>query len=80
MNYDETGDVLYVSLGESQPAISFEVDTDILLRYVPPSYNVVGITIMNFLMHFPCVSSATFESHAAKVVAEFLKKYPKVPM
>jgi len=80
LNYDETGDVLYASLGEPQPAISFEVDTDILLRYVPPSSKVVGITIMNFLMHFPYSSSAAFEVHAANVVADLLRKYPEVPV
>jgi uncharacterized protein YuzE len=72
LHYDQEGDVLYASLGPPQPAISDEVDVDILLRYCPPSREVVGITIMNFHRHFP-------SEDAADVTQRLLRKYPVVP-
>jgi hypothetical protein len=35
IDYDPRADVLYASLGASQPALSYEVAEDVLLRYVP---------------------------------------------
>jgi uncharacterized protein YuzE len=58
LDYDQEGDVLYASLGPPQPAISDEVDDDILLRYCPPHRQVVGITILNFRRHFPSEDTA----------------------
>jgi uncharacterized protein YuzE len=72
LDYDQEGDVLYASLGPPQPAISDEVDDDILLRYCPPSRDVVGITIVNFRRHFSC-------QEPADVIHCLLRKYPTVP-
>jgi uncharacterized protein YuzE len=72
LDYDQEGDVLYASLGPPQPAISDEIDDDILLRYCPPSPQVVGITILNFRRHFP-------SDEAAEVIQRLLQKYPMVP-
>jgi hypothetical protein len=35
LDYDARGDVLYASLGDPQPALSYEIETDILLNYIP---------------------------------------------
>ena len=72
LQYDQEGDVLYASLGPPQPAISDEVDDDILLRYCPPCRNVVGITVINFRRHFPI-------EDATDVIQRLLQKYPVVP-
>ena len=72
LDYDQEGDVLYASLGPPQPAVSDEVDDDILLRYCPPSRDVVGITIVNFRRHFP------YEA-PVDVIRRVLHKYPAVP-
>jgi uncharacterized protein YuzE len=72
LDYDEEMDVLYASLGPPQHAISDEVDDDILLRYRPPSRDVVGITIVNFRRHFP-------HEDAANVIQHLLQQYPVVP-
>jgi uncharacterized protein YuzE len=72
LDYDQESDVLYVSLGAPQQAITDEVEDDILLRYCPPSLEVVGITIVNFRRHFP-------RQEPADVVKDILRKYPIVP-
>jgi hypothetical protein len=54
LDYDAQGDVIYASMPAPQPALSVEVEPDVLLRYVPPSLEGVGCTFINFLRHFPC--------------------------
>lgn len=80
LDYDARGDVLYASIGEPQPALSVEIDTDILLNYVPTSPQVVGITILYFLKHFPNVQAQPFQAHAITVVEGLLQKYPAAPL
>jgi uncharacterized protein YuzE len=72
LDYDEEMDVLYASVGSPQEAVSDEVEPDILLRYVPPAREVVGITIMNFRRHFP-------RADARNVVIKLLRKFPIMP-
>jgi uncharacterized protein YuzE len=72
LDYDQEADVLYASLGSPQHAITDEVDDDILLRYCPPSRDVVGITIVNFRRHFP-------HEAPADVIHGVLRQYPVVP-
>jgi len=79
LDYDVQGDVVYASIQAPQPAFSVEVEPDVLLRYVPPSPEVVGCTLINFLRHFPCLPSKTLLEHATAVVEELLRKYPQVP-
>jgi len=50
--YDREGDVLYLSIGEPQEAISKEIGDDILLRVHPSTGEVVGITVLNFASRF----------------------------
>jgi Protein of unknown function (DUF2283) len=80
LDYDDEVDVLYASRGAPQPAASLEVIDDVLLRYVPPQTDVVGITIINFLKHFPNVKAKPFQAHATAVLADLFRKYPAVPM
>jgi hypothetical protein len=79
LDYDAQGDVVYASKPVPQPALSVEVEPDVLLRYVPPSLGVVGCTLINFLTHFPCPPPKTPLEHATAVVEELLRKYPQVP-
>ena len=79
LDYDDEVDVLYASRGAPQPAASLEVIDDVLLRYVPPRSDVVGITIVNFLKHFPNVNAKPFQAHATAVLEELFRKYPMVP-
>ncbi|HXH09371.1 MAG TPA: DUF2283 domain-containing protein [Alphaproteobacteria bacterium] len=80
LDYDAENDVLYASLGTPQAALSYEMMEDVLLRYVPPSPAVVGITIINFLRHYPLQDTALVLSVAKAVVENLLEKYPTVPL
>ena len=46
LNYDEEAYVLYASIDKPQPAVSVEIERDVLLRYIPPSNEIVGITMI----------------------------------
>lgn len=50
--YDKRGDVLYISIGSPQKAISREMENDILLRMNPETSEIVGLTILNFTERF----------------------------
>jgi hypothetical protein len=52
MTYDEQGDILDVSLGEPEEAISREVDDDFFLRIKLDTEEVVGFSIINFRKWF----------------------------
>jgi len=70
----------YASIDAPQPAVSIEVEPDVLLRYVPPGDEVVGVTMLNFLKHFPLPPQTPLLAHATAVVEQLLQRYPKVPM
>ncbi len=44
--YDEEGDVLYLSVGEPKPAVSVDLGEGIIARYDQESREVVGITVL----------------------------------
>ncbi|MFH1774371.1 MAG: DUF2283 domain-containing protein [Methanobacteriota archaeon] len=48
---DEKGDVLDVTIGEPQPAISEEIGDDIILHKNDKG-EIVGFTILNFIKRF----------------------------
>jgi len=52
MVYDEDGDILDVSIGVPEEAISREVEDDFFLRVKPDTGEVVGFSILNFRKWF----------------------------
>jgi len=44
--YDEEGDVLYISVGESRPAIGLDIGEGVIIRYDEKQKEIVGITII----------------------------------
>lgn len=52
MVYDDQGDILDISLGEPEDAVSKEVEDDFFLRINPVSGEVVGFSILNFRKWF----------------------------
>ncbi|MBI4654411.1 MAG: DUF2283 domain-containing protein [Nitrospirae bacterium] len=52
MAYDDEGDVLDISIGDPEKAISKEVEDDFFLRVNPVSGEVVGFSILNFRKWF----------------------------
>ncbi len=47
-SYDEEGDVLEISIGAAQKAVSKEVGDDVIARLDPSTKKIVGFTILNF--------------------------------
>jgi uncharacterized protein YuzE len=54
VNYDDTTDVLYLSIGEPRPALTREDDeSDILLiRQDPATGETVGVTVLEYYQRF----------------------------
>ena len=52
MFYDREADVLYLTLGQPQEAISREMGNDLLLRVHPVTGEVIGLTVLNFASRF----------------------------
>jgi uncharacterized protein YuzE len=45
-DYDEDADVLYLSIGEPQPAVSIDIGEGVVLRYDEARKEVVGLTLI----------------------------------
>ncbi len=50
--FDKKGDVLDISIGKPQKALSKEVGEDVIVRMDPKTKEVVGFTILNFTKRF----------------------------
>lgn len=46
--YDEGADVLYLSMGEPQPAVSLDLGDGLVARFDEQKRQVVGLTILGF--------------------------------
>jgi len=46
-DYDQDGDVLYLHVGEPQPAEGEETPEGHVLRFAPGSHAIVGLTVIN---------------------------------
>ena len=44
--YDEDADVLYLSIGEPQPAVGIDIGEGVILRYDETQKTVVGLTLI----------------------------------
>ena len=56
-HYDREADVLYLSVGKPQRAKTVEMGEDFVLRLNPKTGEVVGMTIVDFIRHFPQLKS-----------------------
>lgn len=45
-DYDEDADVLYLSVGEPQPAVGVDIGDGVVLRYDEAANSVVGLTVI----------------------------------
>ena len=45
-DYDEEADVLYLSIGEPQPALGVDIGEGVILRYDENRKEVVGLTLI----------------------------------
>ena len=70
-SYDKKRDVLYVSVGEPQEAISSEIEDDIFINRNPKTKKIVGFTIINFQKKFTKSKKRKFLSFHIPIHAEF---------
>ena len=66
--YDKNNDVLDISLGKPCKAISKELGNDVLIRVLPKTNKIVGLTVMNFEHRF----SKSTHKQILPVTAEFM--------
>lgn len=52
LSYDKSADVLYISFGAPQEAISEESEEGLLIRRHPKTGAVVGLTVLDFKKRF----------------------------
>jgi uncharacterized protein YuzE len=45
-DYDEEADVLYLSVGEPQPALGLDIGEGVIIRYDEARKEVVGLTLL----------------------------------
>ena len=45
-DYDEESDVLYISIGEPQKAVSVDIGEGAVVRYIEATGEVVGLTLI----------------------------------
>ncbi|MBI1930449.1 DUF2283 domain-containing protein [Candidatus Poribacteria bacterium] len=50
--YDKEGDILDISIGPPQPAVSDEIGDDVIVRHHPETDEIIGFTILNFERRF----------------------------
>lgn len=50
--YDKKGDILDISIGPPQPAISDEIGNDVVVRHHVETDEIIGFTILNFGRRF----------------------------
>lgn len=80
ISYDEDSDVLYVSIGEPRPALTYEEDGGVLIRRDPETQKVVGVTVVDYDHRFralPDVSWLETKGLPSELVS-YLKKRPPI--
>lgn len=66
--YDKKNDILDISVGSPKKAVSQELGNDILIRVLPRTNKIVGLTVLNFERRF----SKTDQSQSLPIEAEFI--------
>lgn len=69
--YDKKGDILDISIGRPRKAISREEGDDILVRVLPNTNEMVGLTILNFEKRFSKIKE---KAEPLPIFAEFFAK------
>jgi uncharacterized protein YuzE len=47
-DYDQEGDVLYISVGDPRPAVTIDLGEGVLARYDEAARTVAGLTVLGF--------------------------------
>ena len=51
-SYDKEADILDISVGRPQRAVSREIQDDVFVRFDPHGKNIIGFSILNFTKWF----------------------------
>lgn len=78
LSYDTTADVLYISMGEPRPALTFEDRDGVLVRRDPESGETVAVTVVDYEAHFRKVQDISWLSERSlpQPLMEFLQYRP----
>jgi hypothetical protein len=78
VDYDRAADVLYLSLGKPQQALTFEERDGLLVRKDPISGHPVAVTVVQYEGHFRKLEDVSWvsESHLPKNLTKFLLYRP----
>jgi hypothetical protein len=78
VDYDQAGDVLYVSLGDPKPALTFEERDGLLVWKDPVSGVPIAVTVIQYEGHFRKLDDVSWvgESHLPEGLTNFLLYWP----
>jgi uncharacterized protein YuzE len=78
--YDDTSDVLYLSLGNPREALTEEGPEGLLIRKDPKTAQVVGVTVLSYDRHFRNLEDLSWleDMDLPPNVVHHLKERPKV--
>ncbi len=72
IEYDRAADVLYISFGETRPAIAVDVGEGDLVRIDPFTDEIVGITLLDFKDRYPLEPGMSIFDIALKIIPQLL--------
>jgi uncharacterized protein YuzE len=82
VDYDDTTDVLYVSIGEPRPALTKEDEEKdiLLLRQDPATGETVGVTIIGYYEHFRNLTDLSWLDSRGlpPEIIDYLQERPKL--
>jgi uncharacterized protein YuzE len=82
IRYDDSTDVLYVSIGDPRPAVTREDEDEetLLIRKDPQTGETVGVTVLEYYGHFRGIPDLTWleKKGLPTEVVTYLAKRPEV--
>ena len=73
--YDRDADVIYLSVGLPQPGKTVERHPHFIVRLHPETGKLIGLTIINFSLHFPSIVDGPDFADRGTVTAEEMLRY-----
>ena len=80
IEYDEASDVLYLSLGDPRPAVTYESQEGLLIRKDPQTGELVGVTVLAYDRHFRHLADVSWlgNSGLPPDVVDYLEERPEI--
>lgn len=64
-DYDQEADVLYMSMGDPQPALGFDIGEGLVLRYSEAQAKIVGLTVVGLKSRLDQIQADKTQENAA---------------